>query len=58
MKVKIKFTGSFGEYFFTSIVLLILSIITLGIMLPYYAYWSIKYFVDRLEFELPEPASK
>lgn len=45
----IKFTGSFVSYFFSSLFLLFLSIVTLGIMLPYWAYWSFKYFFTRLE---------
>lgn len=46
---KIRFTGNFWEYFFTSIGLLILSIITFGILLPYWTYWSAKYFFSKLE---------
>jgi len=51
MYKKIKFTGSFGEYFVTSLGLFVLSIITLGIALPYWMYWSLKYFFTRLEVE-------
>jgi uncharacterized membrane protein YjgN (DUF898 family) len=51
-KGKITFTGSFGEYFITSIGLLVLSFITLGIMFPYFMYWQYKYFVSHLEIEL------
>jgi len=46
---KIRFTGNFWEYFFTSIFLLILSVLTVGILLPYWTYWSAKYFFSKLE---------
>lgn len=48
---KITFTGSFGEYFGYSILLLLLSIITLGIALPYWTYWSLKYFFTKMRIE-------
>lgn len=48
---KITFTGSFGEYFIMSLGLLVLSVITCGIALPYWLYWSYKYFVTHLELE-------
>ena len=51
-KGKIIFVGSFGDYFLKSLVLLLLSILTLGILLPYWAYWSLKYFLTHLEIEL------
>ena len=46
---KIRFTGNFFEYFFTSIGLLVLSVLTFGILLPYWTYWSAKYFFSNLE---------
>ena len=55
MKGKIVFKGHFAEYFVMSLGLLILTIITLGILLPYYVYWSLKYFFTRLEVELYTP---
>lgn len=58
MKAKIKFTGSFTEYFFTSIGLIILGVLTFGIFLIYYPYWSIKYFFEHMEIDIPEPAFK
>jgi uncharacterized membrane protein YjgN (DUF898 family) len=48
-KSKIVFTGHFFEYFIMSIGLLALSIITLGILFPYYVYWSAKYFFTHME---------
>jgi uncharacterized membrane protein YjgN (DUF898 family) len=51
MSKKIKFTGEFGEYFIMSLGLLLLSVITFGLALPYWAYWSSKYFFTKLEFE-------
>lgn len=45
------FTGNFGDYFLKSLGLLILSIITLGLALPYWVYWSYKYFFTHLEIE-------
>jgi uncharacterized membrane protein YjgN (DUF898 family) len=53
-KGKVLFTGHFVEYFFKSLFFIILSVITLGIMFPYYLYWSVKYFVDNLEIEIDE----
>ena len=49
MNKKIKFTGSFGEYFIMSLGLMLLSIITFGLATPYWMYWSLKYFFTRLE---------
>lgn len=49
---KIIFTGSFGEFFIMSLGLLVLSVITFGILLPYLVYWQFKYFFTHLEIEL------
>ena len=49
---KIVFKGNFWEYFVFSIGLLVLSILTLGILLPYYFYWNFKYFFTRMEIEM------
>jgi len=49
---KIKFNGSFGEFFVISLLLIFLSIATFGILLPYYLYWQVKYFVSNLSIEL------
>ena len=51
-KGKIVFTGSFWEYFFISLGLIFLTICTLGLFLPVYAYWSVKWFFTKLEIEL------
>ena len=51
MSKQIKFTGGFGEYFIISLGLLVLSVITFGIALPYWVYWSYKYFFTRLEID-------
>jgi len=48
---KITFTGSFGEYFGYSILFLLLSIITIGIAIPYWVYWSMKYFFTKLRVD-------
>lgn len=45
----VRFTGSFIDYFFSSLLLLFLSVVTFGIMLPYWVYWSFKYFFTKLE---------
>ena len=51
MSKQIKFTGGFGEYFIMSLGLLVLSVITFGIALPYWVYWSYKYFFTRMEID-------
>ncbi len=51
MNRKIIYTGSFGEYFIMSLGLMVLSIITFGIAIPYWIYWSLKYFFTKLEVE-------
>ncbi len=51
-KGKIIFVGNFWEYFGLSIALLLLSVITFGIALPYWVYWSFKYFFSKLEIEI------
>ena len=49
MNTPIKFTGSFGEYFISSLGLLLLTVITFGLALPYWLYWSYKYFFTRMQ---------
>ncbi len=51
-KGKIIFTGHFAEYFVVSLGLLVLSALTLGLALPYWMYWSFKYFFNKLELEI------
>ena len=51
-KGKVVFIGNFWEYFAISLVLLVLSVITLGVFLPYWVYWSLKYFFNKLEIEI------
>lgn len=48
---RIIFTGNFCEYFFTSLLLLLLGAVTFGLALPYYVYWSFKYFFTHMEIE-------
>lgn len=48
MRDRISFEGSFIEYFVISLALLFLSVVTLGLALPYYGYWSLKYFFTKL----------
>lgn len=49
--MKIKFTGSFGEFFVTALGLSILGILTFGLGFIYMAYWQFKYFFTHLEIE-------
>jgi len=51
-KGKVVYTGSFIEFFFISLLLLLISVCTFGIAIPYYVYWTVKYFVDNLEIIL------
>ena len=51
---KIVFTGNFFQYFFISLGLWILSVITFGLLLPYWVYWSLKYFFTKMEIEIEE----
>jgi uncharacterized membrane protein YjgN (DUF898 family) len=55
-RMKIVFTGNFWEYFIMSLGLLLLSIITFGLALPYAVYWHAKYFVAHLELEAADQA--
>ena len=54
---KIVFTGNFWEYFLISLGLGILSVVTFGILLPYWVYWSVKYFFDRLAIEITDSST-
>ncbi len=49
---KIIFKGNFWEYFFISLFLLILCVVSFGLFTPYYLYWLFKYFFTRMEIEL------
>lgn len=51
MTTKIKFTGNFLEYFIMSLGLLLLSVLTLGLALPYFSYWNLKYFFTKMKIE-------
>ncbi|MBE0574204.1 DUF898 family protein [Candidatus Dojkabacteria bacterium] len=51
-KGKIIFKGSFWDYFIKFLGLSVLTVITLGLLLPYLVYWQVKYFVDNLELEI------
>jgi uncharacterized membrane protein YjgN (DUF898 family) len=51
MKKKMNFTGSFGEYFVISLGLLVLSLVTLGVALPYWLFWSFKYFFTKMDID-------
>ena len=51
-KGKVIFTGHFFDFFWKSIGLFLLCIVTLGILLPYFIYWQVKYFVNNLEIEI------
>jgi len=53
-KGRINFKGHFVEFFLKSFGLLVLSVITFGILFPYYVYWSAKYFFSRMEIEIDE----
>jgi len=48
---KVIFTGSFWDYFFKTLGLIVLTIVTFGIMGPYLVWWQAKYFVNHLEVE-------
>ena len=54
---KIVFTGNFWEYFGLSIALLVLTVVTFGLALPYWVYWSLKYFFTRMEIEIYDPGA-
>lgn len=56
-KGRIIFVGSFWEYFGLSIALLILTVVTLGLALPYWVFWSFKYFFGKMEIELYDAPS-
>lgn len=51
MATNVDFQGNFWEYFFISLLLLILSVLTFGLLLPYYIYWNFKYFFTKLSIE-------
>ncbi len=53
-KGKIVFKGNFFEYIIKAFLLFILSVITFGLLLPYYFYWMFKYFFTRLEIEIED----
>ncbi len=48
MTMDIDFNGNFWEYFLVSLLLLVLSVITLGLAFPYWSYWNLKYFFTKL----------
>jgi uncharacterized membrane protein YjgN (DUF898 family) len=60
---RIIFVGNFWDYFIKAVGLFVLTLITFGLLLPYFAYWSVQYFVSHLEIEMypevaPQPAQR
>ncbi|MFM2207190.1 MAG: hypothetical protein RL213_1165 [Bacteroidota bacterium] len=51
MNKKIVFKGEFVEYFLMALGLCVLTLLTLGIALPYLIYWSNRYFFTKLEID-------
>ena len=49
---RIVYVGNFWPYFGTSLLLLLGTILTLGILGIYWAYWSLKYFFAHMEIEI------
>ncbi len=49
---RVVFKGSFGEFFCMSLGLIVLTICTFGILLPYFIYWQSKFFFEHLELEI------
>lgn len=47
--MKIKYTGTFLDWFLWNLFLVFLTVVTLGIALPYMIYWNQKYFFEHLE---------
>ena len=50
---KIRFTGNFWPFFGTTLLLVLLGIVTLGLGLIYLPYWQAKYFFAHMEIVLP-----
>lgn len=48
---KVNFTGGFGEFFLMSLGLLVLTGLTFGLLMPYFLYWTKKYFYSKLEID-------
>ncbi len=48
---KIYFTGNFWDYFIKTLVLVLLTLVTFGLLTPYLIWWQAKYFFNRLEIE-------
>lgn len=47
--MKLKFKGNSTKFVLVSILLSIVSVITLGLLLPYQLYWTVKFFIDGTE---------
>jgi uncharacterized membrane protein YjgN (DUF898 family) len=52
MTGRIIFTGDFWNYFWMSLFLGILTILTLGLLLPYVVYWQFKYFFVHMQIQM------
>jgi uncharacterized membrane protein YjgN (DUF898 family) len=51
-KAKVRFTGSFWDFFVRFVGLVVLTVLTFGLLAPYLAFWQMKYFVTHLEIEM------
>ena len=49
--MKLKFTGEGIAFVLINLGLALLSMITLGIAVPYWFYWNVKYIVNNIEVQ-------
>ncbi len=49
MKGKLKFTGSFGPYFWGSLGRYVLAVVTFGVLAPLPRYWQQIYLLENTE---------
>lgn len=46
---RLVFTGSFLDFFFMTLILSLLAVITFGLAAPYLIYWQAKYMIEHTE---------
>ncbi len=53
-RAKFVLTGSLADYFVKALLLSFLTVISFGLLLPFWIWWNVKHFTEILEVEFPD----
>ena len=52
VRCRLLFSGSAWGFFAATLLFVLLSLVTLGLALPFWAYWTVRYFITRTGIEM------